>query len=124
MFRYLLFIFSMPLGFFITFRFFNFKRGFSWLEFILSFSLPGLALYYLYLQEGAIVLISYFIFCIIGPLAESLVGITYLKLSGEHLWIYERYPLFNRTTSFLSIPYWGFVGTGVLAIEKFLKLFF
>lgn len=48
-------------------------------------------------------------FAAIGTLLEWLIGFLYRTVVGQRLWSYHRYSI-GGYTSFLVIPYWGFVG--------------
>ncbi|MEK7618045.1 MAG: hypothetical protein AAB410_02770 [Patescibacteria group bacterium] len=79
----------------------------------------------LFKVEGMKIFAIFFFWSIFGPLLEALVGKTYLGIRGRHLWLYEKFPLLNRTTSWLSVPFWAFAGSGIWAmnivLENFLK---
>jgi hypothetical protein len=45
-----------------------------------------------------------------------------LNITGKHLWIYERYGILNRTTSYLSAPFWAFAGLGVWSLNELIKI--
>ncbi len=77
----------------------------------------------LYFAEGIKVLYVLLFWVVFGPLLEMLVGQTYLALTGRHLWIYEKLPISNRTTSWLSIPFWAFGGLGMWAINRVLDIY-
>lgn|GEM_PF-2829465 len=71
---------------------------------------------------GVSVVYVFVIWCVIGPLLEAVVGYTYFNLTGGHLWVYEKCSIFNRTTSMLSIPFWGFAGATFYAVDKLVTL--
>lgn len=85
------------------------KQKYFWYEYVAIFVIPMLVLAIMCWSFGLKMLLAYLLFCVIGPMAEIMVGMTYLKIFGKHLWVYEKFPVFNRTTSLLSIPFWGFV---------------
>ena len=97
------------IGFYLASRFLHFRKKYFWFEYLAIFLIPSLVLFMMYLSLGLKIIVAFLLFCLIGPLAEIMVGMLYYKVFGKHLWIYEKFPICNRTTSLLSIPFWGFV---------------
>lgn len=65
----------------------------------------------LLISQGNLVLINVFLtFSIVGTFIEYAIGFFYHGIIGQRLWTYHRYPIGNRYTSFLSIPFWGLGG--------------
>jgi hypothetical protein len=95
-------------------------KKYFWYDYLALFILPGYTLYLLYRNVGGIVLWVFFFWVVFGPILEFVVGKSYLNLKGKHLWVYEKLPLFNKTTSWLSIPYWAFAGLGIWAANQVL----
>ncbi len=122
MINYLLFIACIPVGFFLDTVFMRAGNGFGWAKYFFIFLIPTIGLINLCLYDGPKILVFFLVMCVIGPLSEATVGLTYLRVAGRHLWLYERLPLFNRTTSYLSILFWGFVSTGVYCVERVVSL--
>ncbi|GEM_PF-5351932 len=84
------------------------RQGFSWKEYSILFFGPFAGLIFVIYTLGSR---PFFIFLIgsIGlTLVEWMTGFVYHKVMGSRLWIYERYSLPGRYTSFLSVPIWGF----------------
>jgi hypothetical protein len=116
--EYIAYVLSVPLGFLLTSKFLHLKKKYFWFEYAAIFLIPTVVLSVMYLTQGKKILVLFFIFCLAGTLAEAVVGYTYLNMTGKHLWVYEKYPIFNRTTSLLSIPFWGFVSVAMYSIQK------
>lgn len=119
---YFFYILSVPIGFLFTAHFLRLKKKLFFLEYTLIFLLPFFSAYLLYRIDGVRVLIIFLAWLILGPFLESMIGYTYLWITGRHLWLYERYPVFNRTTSLLSAPFWAFAGLGMWAFNELLKV--
>ncbi len=98
----------ITLGFLFAYLFRTKARGFSWQEYSILFFGPFLGLLYVVYTLGNLPLFIFAIGSIGLTLTEWIVGFIYHKVMGSHLWIYERYSLPGRYTSFLSVPIWGF----------------
>ncbi len=118
-----IYIFSIPIGYLLTSHFLHYKKKYFWYDYAAIFLLPGVALGLLYTAEGAKVfqVLAFWVIC--GPVLEIIMGQTYLKLMGRHLWVYEKLPISNRTSSWLSIPFWAFGGLGMWAINRVLDIY-
>jgi hypothetical protein len=73
-------------------------------------------------MRGGVVILVFLAWLILGPFLEATIGYTYLNITGKHLWIYERYGILNRTTSYLSAPFWAFAGLGTWALNELIKI--
>ncbi len=115
---YWVYLFSIPVGFLLTSHFLHYKKKYFWYEYLAVFMLPLVCLLLLYKSEGNVVISVFVFWSLCGIFLEAMVGMTYLRIRGKHLWVYEKYPLFNRTTSWLAVPFWAFVGSGTWAINR------
>ena len=96
------------------------KKRYFWYEYFGLFVFPLAVTAALAYAAGIIAWVILIVWCVVGPLLESSAGFSYLWLTGRHLWVYERAPLFHRTTSYLIIPFWGFMGVVFWAVERFI----
>ena len=121
----------MDFLFFIIFLFVNLillaktmphKKIFFWYEYIGLFILPLFVVAALAYVHGYTILVIFVSWIVLGPLLESFVGHTYLLLTGKHLWVYQKLPLFNKTTSYLAIPFWAFGGTVFYSVNEIVQL--
>jgi hypothetical protein len=119
---YFFYILSVPIGFLLTAHFLRMKKKLFFVEYALVFLLPLGSAYFLYKLDGFRVIVVFFSWLVLGPFLEALVGYTYLGITNRHLWIYERYSILNRTTSYLSAPFWAFAGLGMWAFNELLKV--
>ena len=104
-FYYFLFIAA---GFFFAYLYGKKTKRFLWREYIALLAAPLLGIIGLTLFMGIPPLLVFFTGLVVGPLLEWFVGWLYHRVLGIRLWIYERYPLPGRYTSYLTIPMWGF----------------
>ncbi len=118
---YWIYLFSIPLGFLFTSHFLHYKKRYFWYEYAAVFLLPSFSLFLLYNAVGLKIFFIFLFWSVAGPLLEALVGKTYLGIRGRHLWIYQTMPIFNRTTSWLSVPFWAFAGLGIWAMNRVLE---
>ncbi len=119
--NYLLFVLFLPLNFLLLSKTMPHKKKFFWYEYVGLFILPVFVVAALSYVHGRIIWTLFFIWLIAGPFFEALVGFTHLFLTGKHLWVYEKLPLFRRTTSYLSAPFWALAGTVFYAVERFIS---
>ena len=119
-----IYVLSIPVGYLLTSHFLHYKKKYFWYDYAAIFFLPGTAFGLLYFAEGVKVLYVLFFWVVFGPMIEMMLGHTYLKLMGRHLWIYEKFPFSNRTTSWLSLPFWAFGGLGMWALNRVLDIYF
>ncbi len=120
---YWFFMLSIPVGFLLTSHFLHYKKRYFWFDYIAIFLLPAVTLILLYRAEGVHVLYIFLFWAFMGPFGESIIGRTYLKILGRHLWIYEKFPIASRTTSWLSVPFWAFVGLGIWATNQVINYY-
>lgn len=83
-------------------------RNFLWHEYFIMLSAPFISTVVLVYLYGIKVIIIFIVGAIGFTLLEWLLGFFYHKTMGAHLWIYERYTLPGRYTSYLGLPFWGF----------------
>ena len=87
------------------------KYHFSFARYLLILIPPLVAVSYLVaigdVRESFIKI--FLTFAAVGTLLEWLIGFLYRNVVGQRLWSYHRYSI-GGYTSFLVIPYWGFVG--------------
>jgi len=95
-------------GFFFAYLYGRHTEKFLWREYSALLAAPVLGVGGLTALLGVKPLLIFITASLIGPLLEWLVGFTYHRIMGAHLWVYERYPLPGRYTSYLTIPMWGF----------------
>jgi hypothetical protein len=119
---YLYFVIFLPINFLLLAKFMPHRKSYFWYEYFGLFCLPLLVTVALSYSAGWIAWVIFIVWCIIGPIFEACVGYTYLWLAGKHLWVYERAPLFNKTTSYLSILFWGFAGVVFWAVQRFVTI--
>lgn len=120
---YFFYILSVPIGFLLTTHYLRLKKKLFFVEYCLIFLLPTASAYLLFRLDGFRVVLVFFSWLILGPFLEALVGYTYLSITQKHLWIYERYAIFNRTTSYLSAPFWAFAGLGMWAFNELIRIY-
>lgn len=96
------------IGFALAYRYGRYTKQFLWREYaaMLAFPLLGIAGLIFLLGMSPFYIFSVGLFA--GPVLEWLIGFFYHKIMGARLWVYERYPLPGRYTSWLTIPIWGF----------------
>lgn len=114
---YIAFIFG---GFSLAYLYGRQTKRFLWREYIalLTGPLAGVGgLMYFYGAKPLFVFVAGMIF---GPVLEWGMGFWYRKVMGAHLWIYERYPLPGRHTSYLTLPIWG---AGVVLLWLIVRVF-
>lgn len=116
--EYLYYLSACPLIFLLSAKFLRVRKKYFWYEYLALFLLPLIAMVLMSYSIGSAIIWVFFIFCIVGPLIEALAGYTILWMTGKHLWLYESHPIFNRTTSIISIPFWGFAGTVFYSIDR------
>lgn len=85
------------------------QHHFSIIRYLYLLLPPLVAFFYLLNNIGLPILKVFFIFAIMGTLLEGIVGFAYHMVVGKRLWTYSLHSL-GGYTSFLAIPYWGFVG--------------
>lgn len=119
---YLIYIISVPIGFLLTSHFIRLRKKLFFVEYLLIFVIPTACAALLYRVDGVRVLVVFFAWLILGPFLEAMIGITYLQMTGKHLWVYERYSIINRTSSWLSAPFWAFAGLGTWSLNEFIKI--
>jgi hypothetical protein len=119
---YIIYILSVPAGLLLTSYYLGVKKKLFFAEFFLIFTVPLISSYFLYLYEGGVVILVFLEWFLLGPFLEAIIGYTYLNITGKHLWIYERYGILNRTTSYLSAPFWAFAGLGVWSLNELIKI--
>jgi Putative ABC-transporter type IV len=101
---YLLFIIA---GVILASHYSRHSKRFFWREYISMITPIIIGLVGLIFLLGIKVLYVFLISCVLGPLLEYGTGLTYHKVIGSRLWIYERYPLPGLYTSWLTFPIWG-----------------
>lgn len=119
-----IYVLSIPVGYLLTSHFLHYKKKYFWYDYAAIFLLPAMAFALLYEAEGKKILYVFVFWVVFGPLLEILVGQTYLSLTGRHLWVYEKLTISNRTTSWLSVPFWAFGGLGMWALNRVLDIYF
>lgn len=95
-------------GFFFVYLYGRHTKKFLWKEYFAILVPPIVGLFGLVSFMGLTPLYVFAVSSLIGPIIEWSVGLMFHKILGAHLWIYERYPLPGRYTSWLTIPLWGF----------------
>lgn len=120
--EYIIYILAVPSGLLLTSHFIRLRKKLFFLEFFLIFIIPLISAFVLYLNHGFIVILVFLAWLILGPFLEAILGHTFLNMTGKHLWVYERYTLFNRTTSYLSAPFWAFAGLGTWALNELIRI--
>lgn len=120
---YFFYILSVPIGFLFTTHYLRLKKKLFFVEYFLIFLLPTASAYLLFKLDGIRVAVVFFSWLILGPFLEALVGYTYLGITKKHLWVYERYAILNRTTSYLSAPFWAFAGLGMWAFNELIRVY-
>jgi hypothetical protein len=83
------------------------SRRFFWKEYSTILIPILLGLLGLIFLVGIKILWVFLVSCIVVPFLEWCLGWVYRHITGSHLWIYERYALPGRYTSWLTIPIWG-----------------
>lgn len=119
---YVIYILSVPIGLLLTSHFLRLKKKLFFVEFFLIFTVPIICGYFLYSYDGGVVVLVFLAWLLLGPLLEACLGYSYLNMTGKHLWIYEKYGKLNRTTSYLSAPFWAFAGLGVWSLNELIKI--
>ena len=122
----ILYLLSVPIGFLLTAYFLrhNQNKIYFWYDYAALFILPTATFYLLYKNIGPVVIVIFLAWIIFGPLLEATVGWAYLGIRGKHLWVYERYPILNKTSSWLTLPFWAFAGLGIWSVNQLLSSFF
>lgn len=82
-------------------------KNFLWKEYIAMLAMPLIGVAGIIFWVGTSALYVFVFGVLIGPLLEWMMGFVYYKILGKRLWVYERYPLPGRHTSYLTIPIWG-----------------
>lgn len=108
------------IGLFLAYLYGRHTKNFLWREYFAILAFPLLGIIGLVLKLGWVPLKIFVAASLIGPILEWLVGFFYHKTMGSHLWLYERYPLPGRYTSWLTLPIWGM---GLLLFWLILKNF-
>jgi len=119
-----LYLLSIPLGFLFTSRLVRAKKKYFWYDYFLLFVLPLISLGVLLITQGIVVIFIFLIWTVLGPLFEAMLGYAYIHATGKHLWLYEKFPIFNRTTSWLVVPFWAFCGLGIWAMYQIFTAWF
>lgn len=102
--------FWVILGFILAARYGRSTKKFLWREYFALLVAPAVGLVGLIILFGTKPLFAFITLALIGPASEWLLGFMYHKTLGTRLWLYERYCLPGRYTSWLTIPMWGFAG--------------
>lgn len=94
-------------------------KRFRWSEYIALFLLPSLFLIWLIFNHGLVVLMFCLGTAVLGTLFEGLIGWAYHKTIASKFWEYKRLPIFGQGyTSWLALPFWGFVGVVFFLLMK------
>ncbi len=98
-------------------------RRFRWSEYVALFLLPFISLFWLIFKYGPIILILYLTSAVSGMIIEGLVGWAYHETLSSKLWEYKRFPISKHGyTSWLTLPFWGFIGIAAFLLIKALGL--
>lgn len=96
-------------------------RQFSWPGYIGLLVVPIWGFLYLLITQGRVIVYFFFIFAILGPFFEYLLGLLSHRLVGVKLWSYYQYDI-QGYTSWLTIPLWGLGGLVLWATCRILGL--
>lgn len=116
----LLYLAFCAIGMALAHHYSHHSTRFFWREYLSIIAPVLLGLVGLYFLVGIKVLYVFLFFSFFGPLIEWLFGRVYHSIVGSHLWIYERYALPGRYTSWLTMPIWG---AGIVVIWLMFRYF-
>jgi uncharacterized membrane protein len=85
-------------------------KKFRWSEYVAMLIGPSIGAALFVYMHGQPFLHFFLASCIVGWLAEAILGFAYHKILGQKFWIYKEYPVLNGYVSILTFPFWGFAG--------------